>query len=184
MPGSTASVVPVRRQGQPGTRRFMADVCSRLGGALVHAVKGFDDEGSVLLEQAVQIAKEAGDRPTAVGAMRERAYGDALAGRRPQAQRQIDLALDLADDDTALLPGLHAVAGMNLSDWGRADDGLAQMEVALDLARSVGDRRWEAWALGVGGWAALADGRATQAETWLRDCLDVVADLQWRSFEP
>jgi tetratricopeptide (TPR) repeat protein len=155
-----------------------------LGSALVHAVRGFDDEGSVLLEQAAQLAQTVGDQPTAVNALRERAYADTLAGRRPEAQRQLSLALELADGAPTLLPGVHAVAGMNLADWGRTDDGLQRYEAALDVARSVGNRRWEGWALGLGGWAFMADGRLPQAKDWLRQCLDVVHELHWMSFEP
>ncbi len=155
-----------------------------LGSALVHAVRGFDDEGSVLLEQAVQLAQSAGDLPTAVAALRERAYADTLAGRRPEAQRQLTLALEIADGAPTFLPGLHSVAGLNLADWGRSDDALEQYEAAIEFARSVGDRRWEGWALGLGGWAALADGRLAQAQDWLHQCLDVVYETHWMSFEP
>ncbi|MDH5236014.1 MAG: bacterial transcriptional activator domain-containing protein [Acidimicrobiia bacterium] len=155
-----------------------------LGSALVHAVRGFDDEGSVLLEQALHLAQTVGDLPTAVGALRERAYADTLAGRRPEAHHQLSLALELADGAPALLPGLHAVSGMNLADWGRPDDGLEHYEAAIDVARSVGDRRWEGWAFGLGGWAAMAAGRLPQAKEWLGQCLDVVHELQWMSFEP
>lgn len=155
-----------------------------LGSALVHAVRGFDDEGSVLLEQALQLAQDAGDVATAVGALRERAYADTLAGRRPEAQRQLTLALEIADGVQTLLPGVHAVAGMNLADWGRPEESFEQYEVAIDHARAVEDRRWEGWALGLGGWAALGHDRIPQAKDWLLQCLDVVHELGWMSFEP
>lgn len=155
-----------------------------LGSALVHSVRGFDDEGSVLLEQALHLARSAGDVATAVGALRERAYADTLAGRRPEAERQLSLALEVADGAPALLPGIHAVAGFNLADWGRPDDGLVEYETAVECARSVGDRRWEGWALGLGGWAALGDDRIPDAKLWLGQCLGVVHELQWMSFEP
>lgn len=155
-----------------------------LGSALVHSVRGFDDEGSVLLEQALHLAQNSGDQPTAVGALRERAYADALSGRRPEAQRQLTLAHELADGVSTLLPGLHAVAGMNFADWGRLDDAFEHYDAAIDLARSVGDRRWKGWALGLGGWAALGDDRLPQAKDWLRQCLEVVHEIGWMSFEP
>lgn len=91
-----------------------------LGSALVHAVRGFDDEGSVLLEQAVHLAQTAGDLSTAVAALRERAYADTLAGRRPEAQRQLTLALEIADGAPTLLPGLHSIAAFNLAYWGNS----------------------------------------------------------------
>lgn len=167
-----------------GDSRLHGQCLLELGSALVHAVRGFDDEGSVLLEQAVELAETAGDLPTAVAARRERAYTDTLAGRRPEAQRQLTLALELADGAPTLVPALHAVSGMNLADWGRRDEALEQYETALDLARSVGDRRWECWALGLGGWAALSHDRVPHARDWLQQCLDLVHETHWMSFEP
>ncbi len=167
-----------------GDSRLRGQCLLELGSALVHAVRGFDDEGSVVLEQAVQLAQTAGDLPTAVAALRERAYADTLAGRRPEAQRQLTLALDLADGAPTLLPGLHAVAGLNLADWGRPDEAMEQYDAAIEFARSVGDRRWEGWALGLGGWAALGNDRLAQAQDWLQRCLDVVHETHWMSFEP
>jgi tetratricopeptide (TPR) repeat protein len=167
-----------------GDSRLHGQCLLELGSALVHAARGFDDEGSVLLEQAVQHAQTAGDLPTAVAALRERAYADTLAGRRPEAQRRLDLALELADGAPTLLPGLHSVAGMNIADWGRYDDAMERYEAAIEFARAVGDRRWEAWALGLGGWAALSDDDLGRARDWLQQCLDVVRETNWMSFEP
>jgi DNA-binding SARP family transcriptional activator len=155
-----------------------------LGTALVHAVRGFDDEGAILLEQAVQLARGAGDIATAVSALRERGYADALAGRRPEAERHLSAALDLADGDTRLLAGIHAIAGFNLCDWGRYEQGFERYEEALDASRSTGERRREAWTLGLGGWALLLAGRASDAIAWLNDSLALADELHWRAFEP
>ena len=155
-----------------------------LGTALVHAVRGHDDEGAVLLEQAVQFARGAGDTATAVAALRERGYADALAGRRPEADHHLAAAGDLADGDTRSLAGIHAIAGFNLCDWGRFEEGLERYEDALDASRSTGERRREAWTLGLGGWALLRSGRASAGVSWLNDSLELVGDLRWRAFEP
>ncbi len=155
-----------------------------LGSALVHSVRGFDDEGSVLLGQAVELARSAGDRPTAVGALRERGYADTLAGRRHEAAHSLLLALSLAEGEPALCCGVHAVSALNRSDWGRHADAMVEYDEALDAARSVGDRRWQAWALGLGGWNALQSGDVDTAARWADGCLDVVHDLHWLSFEP
>lgn len=167
-----------------GDDALLGQCLLELGSALVHSVRGFDDEGCVLLEQAVHLARSSGDLPTAVDALRERGYADALAGRRPEARHHLDLAAELADGAPRLLAGVHAVAALNLSDWGRHEDALARYESAIDLARSVGDRRWVAWALGLGGWTALIAGRVPQALQWVHQCLDVVQSMQWASFEP
>jgi DNA-binding SARP family transcriptional activator len=167
-----------------GDDALLAQCLYELGSALVHSVRGFDDEGSILLEQAAHLARAVGDLPTAVAARRERGYADALAGRRPAAQHHLDLAGELAGEDPSLLAGVHAIAGFNLSDWGRHDDALARYHAAIESARSCGDRRRETWALGLGGWALLVAGRVPEATQWLTDCLALVHDLRWVSFEP
>ncbi|MFN0281438.1 MAG: BTAD domain-containing putative transcriptional regulator [Kineosporiaceae bacterium] len=155
-----------------------------LGSALVHTVRGFDDEGSVLLEQAVHLARASGDLSTAVGALRERGYVNSLAGRRHEAEQLLDRAIALADGATELLAGAYAVSAVNLSDWGRYDESIARFETAIDLARSAGDRRWEGWALGLGGWTALLAGRGPTAVSWSSQSLQVVRSRQWTAFEP
>ncbi len=167
-----------------GDDALLAQCFYELGSALVHSVRGFDDEGTILLEQAAQLARAAGDGATAVAALRERGYADALAGRRPEAQRHLDEAEALAGADARLLAGVHTIAGFNLCDWGRAEGGLAHYDAAIDAARRSGARDREAWALGLGGWAMLRENRARDAVDWAERCLVLVRELSWRSFEP
>jgi DNA-binding SARP family transcriptional activator len=162
----------------------LAQCFLQLGSALVHAVRGFDDEGSVLLEQAAHIAQEVGDRQTAAVALQERGYADSLAGRRMEAQRHLDHAGVLAEHDDRLQAGVRAVAAFNLSDWGRHNDAIAAYDEAIEAARRSGDRRREAWALGLGGWTLHLAGREVESTGWLTACLDLVHDLRWVSFEP
>lgn len=155
-----------------------------LGSALVHAVRGFDDEGSILLDSAAYLAQVTGDTGVAVQSLRERAYVDALAGRRPEAQARLALAGELAAGDSALLAGVDAVAGLNLTDWGRLDEGIAAFESAVEHARRAGDDRRRAWAEGIGAWSLIAVGRQREARTWAIECLDLVRAIKWVAFEP
>ncbi len=178
----------LRRAGsiaeRAGDDALLARCLLELGSALVHSVRGFDDEGSVLLEQAAQLARAAGDVEAAVKAHRERGYADALAGRRPEAQRHLNLGAELAGDDHGLLAGVEAIAAFNLCDWGRYAEGLETYRAAIESARRAGDRRREAWALGLGGWALLCAGHRSDAVEWVSRCLDAVHELGWVSFEP
>lgn len=167
-----------------GDDALLARCLCELGSGLVHSVRGFDDEGSIVLEQAAHLARAVGDLPTATSALRERGYADALAGRRPEAQSHLDLAAELAGDATELLAPVDAIAGFNLSEWGRQGDGIARYHAAIHHARECGDRQWEAWTLAFGGWALLVAGRVSEAVQWLTDCLMLVHDLRWVSFEP
>jgi tetratricopeptide (TPR) repeat protein len=154
-----------------------------LGTALVHSVRGYDDEGAVLLLQSTELARVAGDQGIAAAGFRELGYVEALAGRRPAAARYLSQALDLAQDRNDLA-GIHAVTGFNLVDWGRVTQGLEHFEFALDHARSAGNRRREIWTLGLGGWGMLAAGRLTDADQWLGDCLTLVEQQRWIAFRP
>jgi DNA-binding SARP family transcriptional activator len=167
-----------------GNAALLGQCLYELGYGLVHSKRGFDDEGAVVLEQAAHVARSVGDTPTAVSALRERGYTDALAGRRPEAQRQLDLADDLAAGAPELLAGVHAIAGFNLSDWGRLGEGIARFHAAVDCSRRSNDRRWEAWTLAFGGWALLGAGRVSEAVQWLTDSLMLIHDLRWVLFEP
>jgi DNA-binding SARP family transcriptional activator len=51
-----------------------------LGGALIHAVRGRDEEGAVALHEAIGLATQAGDRATAVTAHRELGFVEVQAG--------------------------------------------------------------------------------------------------------
>lgn len=155
-----------------------------LGDALVHAVRGFDDEGSVLLDRAAHLARLAGDRELSVQALRERGYVDALAGRRPEAQSRLDLARDLAGDDPALVAGIDAVAGLNLTDWGRTVEGISRLESSIEHARRAGDDRRTAWATGVGAWSLVRAGREEEGLRWAAESLELTRSLRWMAFEP
>jgi tetratricopeptide (TPR) repeat protein len=164
-------------------RQLHATALLELGTALVHSVRGYDDEGAILLGQAMELAQRCGAPKIAASAQREIGYVDALAGRRPVAAEHLQKALTLSDDSDSLA-GIHAVSGFNLVDWGRVEEGLEQFELSLDYARRTQNRRREAWALGIGGAGLLAAGRVEAAQRWLSECRAIVDDLRWLAFRP
>lgn len=154
-----------------------------LGSALVHSVRGYDEEGAVLLRRSAMLAQSVGDGSTAVVACRELGYVDALAGRRPSAAAHLARALQAATKPDEL-SGVHGVIAFNLVDWGRTQEGLAQFEKSLEYARIAGNRRRRAWSLGLGSWGLLALDRVEAARRWLDECLQVLEELRWNSFRP
>ncbi len=163
--------------------RLLATTLLELGTALVHAVKGYDDEGAILLRRSTEIAGRSGYEDIASTGLRELGYVEALAGRRPAAATYLTKGLDLAKANDARA-GMHAVMGFNLVDWGRIEEGLDHYSQALDYARSAGNRRREIWCLGLGGWGLLAADRLDEADRWLTECLDLVEDQRWIAFRP
>lgn len=166
-----------------GDRPLHAKATLELGTALVHAVRGFDDEGSILLRQCTELARQSGSARIAAAAYRELGYVDALAGRRPSAAAYLAAAAEIAEDRSDLA-GIHAVTGFNLVDWGRVDEGLEQYGLSLDHARAAGNRRREMWSLGLGAWGLLAADRLTEADAWSEGCLSLIDEQRWIAFRP
>jgi DNA-binding SARP family transcriptional activator len=163
--------------------QLKAKTMLELGTALVHAVRGYDDEGALLLHQAAVLAEQCAAPQLATNALREIGYVEALAGRRPAAAEYLERARRITTDPESLA-GIHAVAGFNLVDWGKIPEGLEQYERALDYARSAGNLRRQAWALGLGAWGHLGAGDYQAAQRWSTDCLAIVDELRWIAFRP
>ncbi len=164
-------------------RSLHAQTLFELGSALVHTVRGFDDEGAVQLRRSVELARQCGSRDIAAAGLREIGYVEAFAGRRPAATSYLAEAIDLIDDSDSL-SGIHGVIGFNLVDWGKLEEGLEHYGLALDLARSAGNRRRQVWALGIGALGHMNVGDLETAKIWLIECLEIVDDLSWVSFRP
>jgi tetratricopeptide (TPR) repeat protein len=164
-------------------KHLFATASLELGSALVHAVRGFDDEGSVALRSAAEVAEPAGYDSIASAAWRELGHVESLAGRRPTADEYLERALNHADDDNSLA-GAHAERGFNLVDWGKIDDGLSAFEVALDHARRAGNRRREIWCLGLAPRGLMLADRLPAAKASLAKCLELIDTERWVAFRP
>lgn len=166
-----------------GDKHLQATASLELGAALVHSVRGYDDEGAILLRQSTELARQSGNAGIAAAGFRELGYVEALAGRRPAAAAYLSEAVGLAVDDDSLA-GVHAVIGFNLVDWGQIDEGLEHFEVSLDHARRAGNRRREIWSLGLGARGLLAADRLGEADAWLETCLVLGDEQRWIAFRP
>lgn len=155
-----------------------------LGTALVHAVRGFDDEGAVILGMAATIALDAGAELTAARALSELAYVDLLASRRSSAMHHLAEAGRLADDDPALVAAIAGFDAMNLSDWGRLDASMERFPEAVELSRRAGARRRESWTLGIGARTLFSQGRLSEAMTWAKLSCELADQERWTAFRP
>jgi DNA-binding SARP family transcriptional activator len=168
---------------EAGDEHLHAKCLLELGTALVHAVRGYDDEGAILLRQSIGLAETCSDSTLAAAGYCELGYVEALAGRRPAASGYLESGLPLCEN-LSTRAAIHSVMGFNLVDWGKAEEGLGHFECALDLARRAQNPRREIWALGIGAWGQLSAGRPEVARQWLRDCLSLLDDLRWIAFRP
>ncbi|BCB78788.1 hypothetical protein Pflav_051980 [Phytohabitans flavus] len=154
-----------------------------LGGALVHAVRGRDNEGAVVLEEAIHLAGRAGDRATAVTAHRLLGFVEVQAGRRGTAEAWLAKAVALAETD-AELAAILGVRGMNASDGADYPTALAALDESVERAASGGDARQQAWSLSILARAHLLRGERSQATAALDMSLALVQEQRWMAFLP
>jgi DNA-binding SARP family transcriptional activator len=162
---------------------LQARALAALGGALVHAVRGRDEEGTVVLHEAVELATRAGDRATVVTAYRELGFVDVQAGRRRTAESWLDRAQHLAETD-AELAAILGVRGQNASDHADYPAAFAHLAGSLERAERCGDERQEAWSLSIMARAHLLRGEHSQAAAALSRSLDLVHRQRWLAFLP
>ena len=166
-----------------GDPHLLSRALLELGTALVHLARGYADEGSIVLRQSTELARQRGYASIAATGLRELGFVECKAGRRPSAAVYLADALALAEDSDSLA-GIHAVTGLNLVDWGRIEEGLEHFALSLDHARANRSRRREIYSLGMGARGLLAAGRLDEAKDWLGQCLTLVEEQRWIAFRP
>jgi DNA-binding SARP family transcriptional activator len=154
-----------------------------LGSALVHSVRGCDEEGAAILHQAIRAAQDARHRETLVGALRELAYTDIQAGRRSSVDQRLARASRLANshpEHAAIL----AVQGMNHSDMGDYPSAFAALQRSMERAERCGDRRQITFSLSLLGRAHLLRGESAAAIASLDRALELIEAERWLAFLP
>jgi DNA-binding SARP family transcriptional activator len=160
------------------TRSLMA-----LGSALVHSVRGRDEEGTVVLREAVEAATRTGEAAMAASAYRELGFVEVQAGRRDTADSWLAQALAVADDD-GQRAAILGVRGMNAADQADYPAAFVHLGQSVELARQVGDERQCAWSLSLIGRARLLRGERSQAMVFLDESLGLVTRQRWVAFQP
>ncbi len=173
----------VHQAQQGDDRHLYATAALELGKALVYGVRGFDEEGSVLLRECSEIARERGYGKISANALIELGYVEALAARRPSAELYL-LEAQAFVSDCGDFAELHAVTAFNLIDWGKASDGLEHCSTSLQYGRNSAIKRTKIWTLGMGARGQLAVGDLDRAYAWLTDCLNLLDEVNWVSFRP
>jgi len=185
-----AGIETLRRAAQEADRTtdmaLRADVLRALGGALVHAVRGYDGEGAVVLHRALLAARAADRRAVVADILRELAFVDVQAGRHASAARALRDAsrAAAATDDHRLIAGILAIRGMNEADLGRHTAAAALLTESADLARTAGHPRQEAWSLGALARSLLIAGRLEQAQGAAERSIALTHDERWNAYLP
>ena len=169
---------------ESGDRELLGRCLTELGTALVHSIRGYDDEGAVILATAVELATAVGAEHIAAKALSELAYVDVLAGRRTSAAEYLHAAGELTTSDPALTAALAGFDAMNLSDWGRLEESAERFRSAVELSRIAGAVRREAWTLGIGARTLFILGRLDEAVEWTHRSCELAWRERWTAFRP
>lgn len=154
-----------------------------LGAALVHSVRGRDEEGALILHEAIELATQAGDDAALVTACRELGFVEVQAGRRKTADAWLAKAQAVARTD-AELAGVLGVRGMNASDRADYPTAFRHLEDSVDRAAAAGDSRQQAWSLSILGRAHLLRGERAQAAAVLGRSIELAHEQRWIAFLP
>ncbi|MBV9793056.1 MAG: hypothetical protein JO016_03880 [Actinobacteria bacterium] len=164
----------------------LAEVLAALGSALVHAVRGFDGEGAVVLNQALTAARSADSQRLAAEILRELAFVDVQAGRHASAARALREASAQAETtgDLALTARVLAIHGMNEADQGRHDTAVRLLAYSAQTAAAAASPRQEAWSTGVMARSLLLTGQLDEARAAAERSIDLCDRERWNAFVP
>jgi tetratricopeptide (TPR) repeat protein len=166
-----------------GDDRLQARALAALGSALVHAVRGRDEEGALRLHEALRVAEACGDQMTATIACRELGYIDTQAGRSASAGRWLQRATEFATGSDELCAVL-GVRGMALSDRAHYAAALELLNKSVARAERCGRRRQAAWSLSLIGRVHLLRGDLKLAMPAVEESLALVSADRWTAFRP
>jgi DNA-binding SARP family transcriptional activator len=153
-----------------------------LGGALVHAARGRDEEGATALHEALAIGEFS--CPTyAAAASRELGYVEFLRGRYERSLVLLRQAVELAGDDLAEQTRIAIVHGSVLSDTAHYGESVAILQQAISQAEALGDRKQQSYALSMLGRAFLLRGDLSDATIALDHSIALAQQL-WTAFLP
>ncbi|WP_062300256.1 AfsR/SARP family transcriptional regulator [Demequina maris] len=167
-----------------GDGLLTASCLFELGSALVHAARGYDDEGAIVLDAARAAATTAGEQEIAAKALAELAYVDVLAARRECAVEGLQLAWEVAGPYPRVKAAVAAYDAVHLSDWGRLDASLERFDEAIDLCRETGSVKRGIWAMSHAARAAYLAGWLAAAERWAKEAQRQAQSEGWTAIRP
>ncbi|MFN2388614.1 MAG: BTAD domain-containing putative transcriptional regulator [Actinomycetota bacterium] len=124
-----------------GDASLQAQALLALGSSLIHAPRGRDEEGSLVLHKAIDVASEGGLDQVVAASRRELGYVEMLAARYDRARPWLEQALEAVGDDVGEEAMIRAVLGGCWSDTAHYPAAVAELERSLALAEEVGGGR-------------------------------------------
>jgi len=155
-----------------------------LAEALIHALRGFDEEGSALLHEAAEIAATHQLPGEVARARAELGYVDFLRSRYDRAEFWLQAAAELAGGSSAILAQTSTYLGSVESDRGNYRRALLLLQEAVSRAQQAEDPRREAFALAMLGRLNLLRGDLELAAEHLNASITMAEHDHWLGFLP
>lgn len=155
-----------------------------LAGALIHAGRGFDEEGLAALFIVVDIATTVDDRLASAQARAELGYVDFLRARYDRSVRWLTEAIEFADGSPSIAAKATTYVGALESDRANYQRALELLTRAMHLARTAGEPRRESFALSMLGRVNLLRGELGVAAEQLDTSIEIAERDHWLAVLP
>lgn len=187
--GATNAGLDALREAVGGSRAIdepdlLARSLTALGSALIHTVRGSDQDGIALLHEAIPHSRSADLPPVSARAHRELGYVDMLRGRYERARRWFTKAVDQAAGDDEELSWIAAFAGAARTDVADYAAASELLDEAVARARVAEAHEAAAMAHSMRGRMRLLREDASGARDDLDRSIEIARHLAWRSFQP
>jgi DNA-binding SARP family transcriptional activator len=165
-----------------GDASLEAQALFALGSSLIHAPRGRDEEGSVVLHRAIDVASEAGLDRVVAGSRRELGYVEMLGARYDRGRLWLEQALEAVGDDMGEEAMIRAVLGACWSDTAHYPEALTELQRSLALAEEVGAGKQIAFTSAFLARARLLTGDVDEARTSALRAKRTAEQEGWTSF--
>jgi tetratricopeptide (TPR) repeat protein len=155
-----------------------------LAEALVHSLRGFDEEGVAVLYEAAEVALAHGDRGGAAQARAELGYVDFLRARYDRAEMWLTDALDFADESPSIIAKATTYLGSVESDRANYVRAVDLLEESIELSRAASEPRREAFGLSMLGRASLLRNDLDAAAQQLDASIELAEREHWLAILP
>ena len=175
------AVVDARDAGDPA---LQTSALVALGSALIHAVRGRDEEAAASLHEALAVSARPDLAGSAAAASRELGYIELLRGRYDRAQRWFERAGDLAGADGVEHGRIACSLGVVLTDTAHYHRAIEELSRSLRLSNDAGDGTQTAFTLAMLGRAHLLRDELEPAAAAFDESLARARSDNWTAFIP
>lgn len=169
---------------QADASRLRASARLALAEALIHSLRGEDEEGSAILHTAIEIAHAHGENGLAARAHSELGYVEFLRARYARAEQWLRTALTLGHESDWLVTKATTYLGSVKSDQADYGAAIILLKEAANASRRTGDLRREAYAESMLGRVHLVRHEMENAARHLDNAVELALRDQWLAFLP